>query len=101
MLIVVDLMEPQLTKQEMGSQLRLMAVKRNVTQILSVATFHTALDGTIVICALSAISLTAETQGTTHLGRRSEKVCSFHHVCYRIGILTIKSVEMCRCNFVS
>ena len=99
--IVVDLMEPQLTKQEMGSQLRLMAVKRNATQILSVATFHTALDGTIVTCALNATSLTAETQGTTHLGRRSEKVCSFHHVCYRIGILTIKLVEMCRCNFVS
>ena len=55
MLIVVDLMEPQLTKQEMGSQLRLMAVKRNVTQILSVATFHTALNGTTVSCAPNVI----------------------------------------------
>ena len=81
MLIAADLMEPTLTAQEMGLQLRLMAVKRNATQILSVATFHTALDGTIVICALSAISLTAETQGTTHLGRRSEKVCGLHDVC--------------------
>ena len=81
MLIAADLMEPTLTAQEMGLQLRLIDVKRNAMRILNVATFHTALNGTIVICALNAISLTTETQGTTPLGRRSEQVCSFYHVC--------------------
>ena len=81
MLIAADLMEPTLTAQEMGLQLRLMVVKRNAMRILNVATFHTALNGTIAICALNAISLTAETQVTTPLGRRSEQVCSFYHVC--------------------
>ena len=101
MLLVADLMGQKFIIPVMDLLLLLMAVKSYVTQLLIASTFPTAKNGTTVNCAPNAISLTEETQGTTHLGRRSEKVCSFHHVCYRIGILTIKSVEMCRCNFGS
>ena len=80
LLIVAELMEREFIKQKMALQIRLMVVKRYATQILSVATFHTLLHGTIVCFALNVISLTTETQGTTHLGRRPEKVYSFHHV---------------------
>ena len=55
MLIVAALMVQKLTKEEMALQLRLTAVKKYVMQILSVATFHTALNGKIVCFAPNAI----------------------------------------------
>ena len=77
LLIVADLMERELTTQKMALPLRRMVVKRYATQILSVATFHTLLHGTIVCFAPNVISLTTDPQGPTHLGRRPEQVYRF------------------------
>ena len=65
---------PTWAKQETVLPLRRTAVKRYVTQILIVTTFHTVLNGTTVNCAPSAISQPPEMQENTHLGRRSTKV---------------------------
>ena len=81
MLLVADLMGQKLVVRVMDFLPLLMAVKNYVTQLLIASTFPTAKNGTTVNCAPNAISLTEETQGTTHLGRRSEKVCGLHDVC--------------------
>ena len=58
----------------MATQLQLVDVRDYVTQDLIAATFHTALNGITVNCAPNVISPMEETQGTTHLGRRSDMV---------------------------
>ena len=77
LLIVADLMEREFTIQKTASRICLMVVKRYATQILSVATFHTLLHGTIVCFAPNVISLTTDPHAPTHLGRRPEQVYSF------------------------
>ena len=68
LLIVADLMERDFTTQKMALPLRLMVVKRYATQILSVATFHTLLHGTIVCFAPIVISLNPNTSANNSYG---------------------------------
>ena len=85
-LIVADLMGQNLrrilVKRAMAGLLLLAAVNIYVIGHVGVSTFPTALNGTTVYYAPNAISLPAETQNTTHLGRRLE-VCG-HLTCYMI-----------------
>ena len=87
-MIVADIMGQEYTIRVITMQLVLDSVKRFVTQCLSVSTFHTALDGTIVFCAPHAITVPVQTQSTTHLGRRIllSQVLYIHNA-YQIGIL--------------
>ena len=103
MLIVADLMGNAFIIREMALQLRLLAAKNYVHLTLIVATFHTALDGTTANCAPNAISLTAEMQNTTHLGRRSDMVRDFRHVCLN-RLISLHELEyaslICSLNFL-